>query len=127
MTSKNQPPESLSTKNRPLANRQLSDTPANQPLKDDEQQALLAELPAWHIAGKAEDKQVRRTFQFVNYADALKFTADIGSLAEQSGHYPTIITTYQKVTVMWHTAESGNLQLNDFILAAKTSELITGG
>lgn len=126
MTLKSHAPESLSTKNRPLANRQLSDTPANQPLKDDEQQALLTELPDWHIAGKTEDKQIRRTFQFVNYADALKFTADIGSLAEQCGHYPTIITTYQKVTVIWHTTESGDLQLNDFILAAKTNTLTTG-
>ena len=121
MTLKSQPPE-----NQPLENRQLCGTPANQPLKGEEQQGLLAELPDWHIAGKTEDKQIRRTFQFINYADALKFTADIGSLAEQSGYYPTIITTYQKVTVMWHTAESGHLQLNDFILAAKTNALITG-
>jgi 4a-hydroxytetrahydrobiopterin dehydratase len=95
-------------------------------MNNDEQRALLAELPDWHIAGDAEDKQIRRTFQFTNYAEGLKFTADLGVLAENCGYYPTIITAYQKVTVMWHTTESENLQINDFILAAKTSALIAG-
>ena len=118
---RNQPPENKSLVNRPLTNSSTGSV-----LNTTGQEDLLFELPDWHITGNPEDKQIRRTFQFTNYADALQFTADIGALAEQCGHYPTIITTYQKVTVMWHTTESENLQINDFILAAKTSALICG-
>ena len=126
LSPENQPPENQLPKNKPLVNRSLSNTASIHLLNNDEQQALLAELPDWHIAGDDDDKQIRRTFQFKNYAEALKFTADLGALAENCGCYPTIITVYQKVTVMWHTTGSKNLQINDFILAAKTSALIGG-
>lgn len=124
-----------------VSERPSSKRPSDQAPDSREQQALLAELPEWRISfrqffeqrGGPKEPCIQRTFHFDQYADALQFTANIGVLADQYQHYPTIITAFKKVTVFWHSAESAErhtgkpagLQKKDFILAAKTDALIT--
>lgn len=120
----------LSMKVRMKLSMKLSDQPLNKSDNDlkpdqDARESLLSELPDWSISVHEQSEQLQRSFRFSSYADALRFTVDIGDLAVRYGYYPTIITTYGKVTVLWHIARDGQLNENDFILAAKTSQLIT--
>jgi 4a-hydroxytetrahydrobiopterin dehydratase len=55
---------------------------------------------------------------------ALAFTDRIGALAEAEGHHPALLTEWGKVRVEWWTHKIGGLHRNDFIMAAKTDNLI---
>lgn len=108
-----------------LSDRSLNQSDNHLALGPGARAILLMELPGWSITAHEASEQLQCSFRFANYAEALRFTADIGDLAVRYGHYPTIITAYGKVTVFWHTSSDGKLNENDFILAAKTTQLIT--
>jgi len=57
----------------------------------------------------------------------LRFTVQVGELAEAEGHHPVIVTEWGRVTVTWWTHKIKGLHHNDFIMAAKTSQLYSGG
>jgi 4a-hydroxytetrahydrobiopterin dehydratase len=84
----------------------------------------LQQLPDWNVVEANGIKQLRRSFTFDNFALALKFTNRIGAIAEEEDHHPEIITEWGKVTVTWWTHKIKGLHLNDFIMAAKTDELL---
>ena len=69
-------------------------------------------------------KRLTRTYEFADFAAALAFTNKVGSVAEQEGHHPEILTGWGKVTVSWWTHKIHALHVNDFIMAAKTNALI---
>lgn len=56
----------------------------------------------------------------------LAFTNQVGQLAEEQGHHPTILLEYGKVTVRWWTHKINGLHRNDFIMAARTDQLNAG-
>lgn len=93
------------------------------PLNKGEQTERLRSLPDWRISQQGNDCYLRCDFSFSRYADALGFTADIGGLADACGLYPTIITAYLRVTVIWQAADNSNLSKREFALAASTNEL----
>jgi 4a-hydroxytetrahydrobiopterin dehydratase len=45
-------------------------------------------------------------------------------LAEEEDNHPMIVTEYGRVTVTWWTHKIKGLHKNDFIMAAKTDQLI---
>ncbi|NMW19419.1 MAG: 4a-hydroxytetrahydrobiopterin dehydratase, partial [Chlorobiaceae bacterium] len=47
----------------------------------------------------------------------------VGELAEAGQHHPKLVVEWGKVTVIWWTHSANGLHMNDFIMAAKTSEL----
>ena len=57
---------------------------------------------------------------------ALEFTNQVGELAEQEDHHPSILTEWGRVTVTWWTHAVSGLHVNDFISAAKTDQLFAG-
>ena len=64
-----------------------------------------------------------RLYTFEDFRTALVFTNQVGHLAEAEGHHPDITVSYGKVEInLWTHAVDG-LTRNDFILAAKISEL----
>jgi len=69
---------------------------------------------------------LQRTFSFPDFRKALTFTNQVGELAEVEGHHPKLVTEWGKVTVVWWTHSLQGLHSNDFLMAAKTSELFTG-
>jgi len=87
----------------------------------------LAQVPAWNVVDRDGMRHLERVFPFPDFAAALAFTNRVGALAEQYGHHPAITTEWGKVTVAWWTHSVGGLHLNDFIMAAKTDELVRGG
>ncbi len=93
------------------------------PLSDQEIKNLKPQLPDWQVVEVNGEKRLRSTFDFKNFRQALDFTNQIGNIAEEENHHPTLITEWGKVTVDWWTHKIGGLHRNDFIMAARTDRL----
>lgn len=83
----------------------------------------MPDLPKWQLAEAKGIQHLKRTFEFEDFASALRFTNEVGQLAEAEGHHPLIILEWGKVTVQWWTHKIHGLHKNDFIMAAKTDDL----
>jgi 4a-hydroxytetrahydrobiopterin dehydratase len=93
-------------------------------LKDAEIEDLLPQINGWQVKEVNGEKRLDKVFKFKNFAQALEFTNKIGAIAEEEDHHPLIITEYGRVTVDWWTHKIGGLHKNDFIMAAKTDQLL---
>ena len=83
----------------------------------------LTDVPNWTVKTVEGIPVLTRVFEFKNFAEALRFTNQVGELAEDVQHHPKLVTEYGKVTVDWWTHKIKGLHKNDFIMAAKTSTL----
>ena len=75
----------------------------------------LAGLPGWERRGD----EIRRTFSFANFAEALAFVNRVGGLAEELDHHPDIDIRYSRVTLALTTHDAGGLTARDFELAGR--------
>lgn len=91
---------------------------------EEEVRELMPGIPEWEIIEIIGIRRLRRTFSFPDFLEALAFTNQVGALAEEEGHHPTILTEWGQVTVTWWSHKLGGLHMNDFIMAAKTDQLI---
>jgi 4a-hydroxytetrahydrobiopterin dehydratase len=82
------------------------------------------EIPEWAIVERNGKQCLERVFKFRNFLQALAFTNRVGELAEAQDHHPAILTEWGKVTVTYWTHVTGGLHRNDFIMAAKTDQLL---
>jgi len=80
------------------------------------------DVQGWKVLEIEGVKRLKRSFSFEDFAQALKFTNEIGEIAEEQDHHPLIKLTWGKVTIEWWTHAVGGLHKNDFIMAAKTSQ-----
>ena len=87
---------------------------------------LMRELPHWWIIEHDGVQRLQRVFTFKDFVSALAFTNEVGRIAEEVQHHPLLITEWGRVTVQWWPHAIGGLHRNDFILAARTSQLIAG-
>lgn len=62
-------------------------------------------------------------YEFPNFKKALAFTNRVGELAEEEGHHPDITVGWGKAEITLWTHAVDGLTRNDFILAAKISDL----
>ena len=85
---------------------------------------LSPQIPDWSIIEIDGIKRLERSFKFKNFGEALSFTNKIGLVAEEEGHHPAILTEWGKVTVTWWTHKIKGLHRNDFIMAARTDQLL---
>ena len=90
-----------------------------------EQAQLLSQLDGWQIETRDAIAQLEKSFSFSDFAQALAFTNAVGALAEAADHHPALLTEWGKVTVTWWTPTLGGLHRNDFIMAARTSALLS--
>ena len=91
------------------------------PLKGGDLNRLRTELNAtWQVV---QEHQLEREFKFKDFKEALKFTNQIGELAEQQNHHPDIYLTWGKVKVTIWTHKVDGLTESDFVLAAKIDKL----
>lgn len=84
----------------------------------------LSQLAGWQILDVAGVNHLQKVYSFENFAQALKFTKLVGAIAEAENHHPAILTEWGKVTVTWWTHKIAGLHANDFIMAAKTDDLL---
>lgn len=92
-------------------------------LTEEEIKELRPQMPDWKVVERNGAKQLEREFKFKNFVQALKFTNQVGELAEEKDHHPSLLTEWGKVTVTWWTHKVGGLHPNDFLMAASTDEL----
>jgi len=88
-------------------------------LTDEQIVQALARVPGWERAGD----EIRRTFTFKNFREALAFVVHIGMLAEQMDHHPDIDIRYKTVHLSLSTHSAGGLTHNDFELAEKINRV----
>ena len=93
------------------------------PLTLPEAEALLPQAPGWQLLENGG--RLERRFSFKTFASALAFVNRVGDLAEQEGHHPDITFGWGYAHVLFYTHKIGGLHENDFIMAAKVSELYT--
>jgi 4a-hydroxytetrahydrobiopterin dehydratase len=106
-----------------IQERCVACTPASPHVTEGEMLKLRSNVPEWKVVTEGSAKTLQRSFRFRSFAEALEFTNDVGRLAEEQGHHPTITTEERKVTVTWTTQAIRDLHRNDFIMAAKTDRL----
>ena len=75
---------------------------------------------AWQII---DEHHLEKAFKFKNFVEALAFTNKVGEVAEAENHHPDIYLSGGKVRITLWTHKIGGLSENDFIMAAKISEL----
>ena len=85
---------------------------------------FMQQLPNWEIVEIDGIKRLTRAYDFNNFMEAMSFSNKIAAIAEEENHHPAILTEWGKVTVTWWSHIIKGLHLNDFIMAAKTEELI---
>lgn len=91
---------------------------------EEETQKLMLEIPNWEVIKIDGINRLRRTFEFPNFIEAIAYTNKVGEISEEEGHHPAILTEWGKVTVTWWTHKIKGLHNNDFIMAAKTDQLL---
>jgi 4a-hydroxytetrahydrobiopterin dehydratase len=91
-------------------------------LTAEEARAYLREVPGWRLSG--DGQRVRREWRVQDFAAALDFFQRVGQVAEAENHHPDLhLTNYRDVAIEIWTHASGGLTVNDFILAAKISQV----
>lgn len=99
---------------------------ANAPLvSNEEREKLLVQIPHWRLIVVDDVMQIERVFKFKNFKLALAFTNQVGELSDIENHHPSMLTQWGEVTVTWWTHAINGLHKNDFVMAAKTDELLT--
>lgn len=95
------------------------------PATPEEIATLHQQIPHWQLIKSNSISQLQRQYAFKNFAQALAFTNEVGRIAEAAGHHPALLTEWGKVTVTWWTHAINGLHQNDFVMAAKTDELLS--
>ncbi len=90
------------------------------PLKGEELAALQRQVDGWNVI---EGHHITKTFQFLDFREALTFVNRVGELAEEQRHHPDIFLGWGKVEITTWTHKINGLTESDFILGAKIDQL----
>jgi 4a-hydroxytetrahydrobiopterin dehydratase len=93
---------------------------------DEEIAALKPQVPDWSMVEREGIQRLERVYSFPDFSRALAFTVRVALIAETEGHHPALLTEWGRVTVGWWTHKIRGLHRNDFIMAAKTDDLLEG-
>lgn len=88
-------------------------------LTDAESQDEIKNVPGWKLI----DKTIQKRYKFKDFIESMKFVNAVAQIAENNGHHPDIIISYNKVTLNLTTHAIQGLSLNDFIVEAKIDEI----
>ncbi len=79
----------------------------------------LLKIPGWRISGAA----IERKFEFADFKQAMAFVNRIADAAEQANHHPDISVSYNKVTLMLTSHDSGGVTQRDIRMAERINEI----
>lgn len=81
--------------------------------------------PDWQVI---ENHHIQREFRFANFREAMGFVNMVAAIAESEGHHPDILVyQWNRVRITLWTHAINGLSENDFIVAAKIDQLVSGG
>jgi 4a-hydroxytetrahydrobiopterin dehydratase len=92
---------------------------ARKKLSETEIETALADLSGW----KAEGINLKKRFEFENFAEALKFVNRVGAIAEQLDHHPDIRFGWGYAEFFITTHDAGGITERDFVLAQEIKGL----
>jgi 4a-hydroxytetrahydrobiopterin dehydratase len=78
-------------------------------------QGALAQASEWSELNGA----IQRTFQFKDFAEAMRFVNQVAAAAEADQHHPDILIRWNKVTLTLSTHDASGITEKDFALARK--------
>jgi 4a-hydroxytetrahydrobiopterin dehydratase len=87
-----------------MARKKLDETQISEKLK---------ELDGW----KTKNVNLKKRFEFENFAESLKFVNQVGEIAELRDHHPDITFGWGYAEFSITTHDTGGLTENDFLLA----------
>src|SRR6266851_4071556 len=94
------------------------------PLQGNDLAKLARELPTgWHVV---DEHHLEKEYKFKDFREALKFTNQVGELAEAQGHHPDIYLAWGKVKLTIWTHKIDGLTESDFVFAAKADKAQSG-
>jgi 4a-hydroxytetrahydrobiopterin dehydratase len=88
-------------------------------LTPEEIERLRPHAPAWLVKERRGLPRLHRTFAFKSFAEAMWFTLKVGEVAERERQRPTILTTWNHVTVALESPGSYGIRRDDFVAAAE--------
>ena len=71
-----------------------------------------------------DGQAITRTITFRSFRRAMRFVNTLADLAEAEQHHPNFCVSYKQVILTISTYAIGGLSANDFILAARTNQLL---
>ena len=86
--------------------------------------AMMDQVPGWELIDAGT--KLRRTLSTPNFVRAQAIAIEVGELAEAEAHHPDICYGWGYCTVIFYTHKIGGLHENDFIMAAKVNQLVSG-
>ncbi len=86
-------------------------------LSPQQRNEFLASYPGWELDGE----EIRRTFTFAGFGEAMGFVTRVAIAAEKADHHPDIDVRWNKVTLALTTHSAGALTAKDTDLAAEIS------
>ena len=108
-----------------LANQKCVACRRDSPTVTEEEVAELHPAVAeWRLFQERGIDRLDRSFRFDDFAAAMAFANKVGDAAEEEGHHPRITAEWGRVNVAWWTHKINGLHRNDFIMAAKTDEIL---
>ena len=105
------------------AERCVACRPDSPRLSEHEIEELGKQFPDWRVVDMEQTPKLVREFRFQDFAEALRFTNAVGTIAQEEGHHPRLTTQWGRVMVSWWTHVIKGLHRNDFIMAAKTDAI----
>ncbi len=92
------------------------------PIQGEEIKKYLSQIPGgWTVEA---GKKIIKEFKFKDFKEAIEFVNKVAKLAEQEDHHPDIFIFYNRVGIQLWTHAIGGLSENDFIVAAKTEQIL---
>ena len=91
---------------------------------EEEMSDLQPMIPDWELLEVDGINRLENSYEFNNFSDAMAFSIQVGVIAEEDGHHPAILTEWGRVKISWWTHKIKGLHKNDFIMAAKTDQLL---
>ncbi|MFC4348823.1 4a-hydroxytetrahydrobiopterin dehydratase [Kordiimonas lipolytica] len=91
----------------------MSDRPTK--MTDAERDAALATVSGWVY--DADEKAIKKTFQFADFSEAWGFMNRAALLAEKMDHHPEWFNVYNRVEVKMTTHDADGVTTLDFQMA----------
>ena len=77
----------------------------------------------WSDELKGGVQLLTRTFEFVNFAQAMAFAVHVGEAADAADHHPEISVSWGRVRVDWWSHDANGVTSRDIALAETTNRL----
>lgn len=86
---------------------------------------LLGAIPGWQLSD--DGHSISRKFPFKDFHHTMAFVNAVAWIAHQEDHHPDMDVGYAHCALLFSTHDVGGLSMNDFICAAKATQLLERG